>query len=224
MPAVMRCLEIILKILLQLPILVTQSTKLTLPPSLRVKIFLVGGGGSGGFMGGEGSGQLVESWVQVPASGKLILTIGLGGEVEGEWSFGDRGDTIVLGEGEAITAAGGVSGVWGCAGWSGGGGRGGDGGSNGGPGVGEVSGSGSGESEAIPPIPNLRPTAGREGEGLTEGLAGTVEGDFGGLGGAGAGLSSSPEAQPGLMPGTGRGWEREVAEVEGGAGATTAVS
>ena len=122
----MTALGYILKILLQhLPILITESTQLILPPDLWVKVFLVGGGGGGGIFGGGGSGHLVENWVQVPASGKLSLTIGLGGD---GWDWVGTGgvpggNTIVQGEGKPITSAGGKNGTGmaGGAGWSGGG-------------------------------------------------------------------------------------------------------
>jgi len=69
---------------------------------LKVKVFLVGGGGAG-WGGGGGSGHLAEAVVQVPPSGQLAVTIGLGGR-----------RFLRDGNGKGLSESGGDTGKWRC--------------------------------------------------------------------------------------------------------------
>ena len=163
-------------------ILVTEDRTVSLPSSMTVRVFLVGGGGgvipSRFFVdqiewGGGGSGHLTKGQLVVPDSGEISVKIGrsrrsrLGG-------FGHP--SIVVAEKSLIAGGGEVRNGDGGSGWSGGGGNGidqaeggGRGGSNGGDGEAGTdycytSPGGRGSGAALPHIPGLTLAPGRPGE------------------------------------------------------------
>ena len=111
-------------------ILVTEDRTVSLPSSMTVRVFLVGGGGgvipSRFFVdqiewGGGGSGHLTKGQLVVPDSGEISVTIGRSRR-SGLGGFGHP--TIVVAEKSLITGGGEVRNGDGGSGWSGGAGSG----------------------------------------------------------------------------------------------------